>query len=72
MYMTWVVIYWPISSKLFLREKEEVGKGARTIFGPEPEFLNFQVAQESIPRNQIRQPMKPGGAGMLTLFLVGS
>ncbi len=23
---------------------------------PEPEFLNFKVAQESIPRNQFRQP----------------
>jgi hypothetical protein len=55
--MTWVVIYWPISSKLFLREKEEVGKGASTIFGPEPEFLNFSGAQEPISRNQIRQAM---------------
>ncbi len=27
----------------------------------EPEFLNFYGAQESIPRNQFRQPMYPGG-----------
>ncbi len=27
----------------------------------EPEFLNFLGAQESIPRNQFRQPMWPGG-----------
>jgi hypothetical protein len=27
----------------------------------EPEFLNFQGAQESIPRNRFRQPVKPGG-----------
>ncbi len=28
---------------------------------PEDEFLNFHRAQESIPRNQFRKPMKPGG-----------
>jgi hypothetical protein len=27
----------------------------------EPEFLNFYGAQESIPRNQFRQSVKPGG-----------
>jgi hypothetical protein len=27
----------------------------------EPEFLNFYGAQESIPRNQFRKPMKPSG-----------
>jgi hypothetical protein len=27
----------------------------------EPEFVNFYGAQESIPRNRFRQPMKPGG-----------
>jgi hypothetical protein len=28
---------------------------------PEPVFLNFNGAQEPIPRNRFRQPMKPGG-----------
>jgi hypothetical protein len=28
---------------------------------PEPEFLNVYGAQESIPRNEFRQPMQPGG-----------
>jgi hypothetical protein len=28
----------------------------------EPEFLNFQGAQQSIPRNQFRQPVQPGGS----------
>jgi hypothetical protein len=28
---------------------------------PEPVFLNVYGAQESIPRNEFRQPMKPGG-----------
>ncbi len=27
----------------------------------EPEFLNFQGAQESIPRSQFRQAVQPGG-----------
>ncbi len=27
----------------------------------EPEFLNFQGAQESIPKNQFRQAVKDGG-----------
>jgi hypothetical protein len=30
---------------------------SRTGKCPEPEFLNFKGAQESIPRNQFRQPM---------------
>ncbi len=28
---------------------------------PEPVFLNVYGAQESIPMNEFRQPMKPGG-----------
>ncbi len=28
---------------------------------PEPEFVNVQEAQESIPWNRFRQPMQPGG-----------
>jgi hypothetical protein len=26
-------------------------------YGPEPEFVNVEGAQESIPRNRFRQPM---------------
>jgi hypothetical protein len=33
----------------------------KTTAWSEPEFLNFYGAQESIPRNQFRQPMQPGG-----------
>jgi hypothetical protein len=36
----------------------------RTVYWaktPEPVFLNVSGAQESIPRNEFRQPMKPGG-----------
>jgi hypothetical protein len=38
----------------------------------EPEFLNFQAIQESIPRNQLRQPYVALRAGTATLFLLGS
>ncbi len=31
------------------------------LFIPEPEFVNVEGAQESIPRNRFRQPMKPSG-----------
>ncbi len=31
------------------------------LFSPEPEFLNVYGAKESIPMNQFRQTMKPGG-----------
>jgi hypothetical protein len=34
------------------------GRGSGTWM---PEFLNFKEAQESIPRNEFRQPMQPGG-----------
>ncbi len=30
-------------------------------YSPEPVFLNFYGAQESILRNRFRQPMNPGG-----------
>ncbi len=33
----------------------------QTIKHAESEFLNFEGAQESIPMNQFRQPMWPGG-----------
>jgi hypothetical protein len=32
-----------------------------TLFCTEPVFLNVYGAQKSIPRNEFRQPMKPGG-----------
>jgi hypothetical protein len=38
---------------------------------PEPVFLNFYGAQESIPWNRFRQPIA-WRVGMTTLFLLGS
>jgi hypothetical protein len=34
---------------------------SRVVRNSEPVFLNVYEAQESIPRNEFRQPMKPGG-----------
>ncbi len=38
----------------------------------EPVFLNVYGAQESIPRNEFRQPYVTWRAGTITLFLLGS
>ncbi len=46
-----------------------VGKG---MSGGEPEFLNFEEAQESIPKNQIPPGCVLCGAGRTNLFLLGS
>ncbi len=35
--------------------------GIFSLVNPEPVFVNVYGAQESIPRNRFRQPMKPGG-----------
>ncbi len=35
----------------------------------EPEIVNVLGAQESIPRNRLRQPMEPGGAGQYEFYL---
>ncbi len=41
-----------------------------TIYCTEPVFLNVYGAQESIPRNEFRQPNVAWRAGTITLFLV--
>jgi hypothetical protein len=41
-----------------------LGEGEGTegsVISAEPVFLNVYGAQESIPRNEFRQPMYPGG-----------
>ncbi len=42
------------------------------MYDQSPNFLNFQGAQESIPRNQFRQAVVAWRAGTTTLFLLGS
>ncbi len=43
-----------------MTEREQM-KGKNTTENTEPVFLNIYGDQESIPRNEFRQPMKPGG-----------
>jgi hypothetical protein len=53
-------------------EKKEGERSRERMECLEAEFLNFYGVLKSISRNQFRQPMKPGGAGTITLFLLGS
>ncbi len=39
----------------------EISPSLLSSLPPEPVFLNVYGAQESIPRNEFRQPMFPGG-----------
>ncbi len=58
-----------------LKYKEQEGK-ISVSHCPETVFLNVYGAQESIPRNEFRQPggpvRKPWRAGTKTLFLIGA
>ncbi len=49
-----------------------ISSGIVPLVNPEPVFLNVYGAQESILRNELRQPYVAWRAGTITLFLLGS